>query len=66
MKKLREDVITVIYAALMSEREACAKLAAKHQKPGQCIDKRIRDRPPFQLPMLAFEITKAAKKEKKK
>ena len=65
MKKLREDVITLLYAVAMTEREACAQLAAKHQKPGQCIDRRIRDRPSFQLPMLAFEVTKPKKGKKK-
>jgi hypothetical protein len=49
---LRKEVLTMIQAAVMAERDGCARIAADTigGPTGKIIADRIRARPPFQLP----------------
>jgi hypothetical protein len=60
--EFRRDFFTLLNASIMAEREACARIAEKHQKVGQCIARRIRDRPKFKFPPITLEV-KATKLE---
>ena len=56
----KKEFFIFLDATVKAEREACAKVAEQHQsRPGQIIARRIRDRPPFALPPIAFEVKNA-------
>jgi GTP-sensing pleiotropic transcriptional regulator CodY len=63
IESFRADVINMMEGVSIAEREACAKIAAEiGGVTGKLIADRIRKRPPFPLPPMAFDLKDMVKK----